>query len=367
MANNTNIFIGGYNEGDAIARPVVKTASEIPVENKIIAFPPGIGGTPLTSNGTNNPSHTIPFTVFMPYKRNSVQSNFDTGLYSIKKYNTLYENLPTPSFAIVLPTPTSALKTQYTAGYETFELGQLGGSVLSSTSGVVNKVIDAAKASSFSESASDLGHAWIELGKGIASGAALAGIDILKGALSVAAGVDAEIINVAMGKAENPYTEMVFKNMQPRTHTFSYTFMPRNHAESEKIDDIITIFKYAMHPRTAGAANMSAVFAYGWFEFPYEFQIIHSTSDTTFTLMPSVITSFEVDYGGGADTPKLIKPDSSNKQYPAKISLSMTFQEMVLLTRDRVMMDKNRYGANAENDPKGSDVDKNSKVLRFRF
>ena len=77
----------------------------------------------------------------------------------------------------------------------------------------------------------------------------------------------------------------------------------------------------------------------GFLEFPYEFQITHSVQDTTFTLLPSVLTVLEVDYGGGTDSPKLFRPGKYGEQYPAKITLSMTFKEMVLLTRDRVMYD----------------------------
>lgn len=360
MAEN-NIFI---NNGQQ--RPQIKAAADIPVENKIVSFPPGIGGTINTDPNGTTPSTTIPFTVFMPYKRKTVQSDLDTGLYSIKKYNQLYENIPPPSFAVVLPTPSSALKTNYAATYEPFELGQIGGAVISTGSGIVNSVIGATKASNFRDAASQLKNSWEQLGKGAGSTLAITGIDFLKGGLDLI-GIDDQLVNVALGKAENPYTETVFKNVAPRTHIFNYTFMPRNSEESKTIDDIITIFKYAMHPRTAGAADASSLFAYGWFEFPYEFQITHSVSDTTFTLLPSVITSLDVDYGGGADSPKLIKPDINNKQYPAKITLNMTFQEMLLLTRDRVMLDKERFSADAENDPGGEDVSKDSKVMRFRF
>ena len=35
----------------------------------VLAFPPGLGGTPFVENGSNNSEKTIPFTLFLPYKK----------------------------------------------------------------------------------------------------------------------------------------------------------------------------------------------------------------------------------------------------------------------------------------------------------
>lgn len=135
-----------------------------------------------------------------------------------------------------------------------------------------------------------------------------------------------ELVPSLFGLAENPYTEYAFKNVSPRTHTFSYVFMPRSKDESQVIDRIINVFKYSMLPRPSSVA--------GFFQFPYEFQIVHSLQNTTFTLLPSVLKSCDVDYSGGTDSPKFF-----NSDYPAKITMTMQFQEVVLLNRDYVIKD----------------------------
>jgi hypothetical protein len=182
------------------------------------------------------------------------------------------------------------------------------------------------------------------------------------GGLLEEVGSDKSVSNVFFGAANNPYTENVFKNMEFRTHTFSYVFMPRSLKESEIIDDIITIFKYAMHPRPSSDNLFGFSAGTGFFDFPFEFQITHSIQDTTFTLLPSVLESLEVDYSGGTDIPKLLLPQDKKQQYPAKITLNMSFKEMVLLSRNRITGDKTRVESIF------TEIEKEAPTgLRFRF
>lgn len=248
-------------------------------------------------------SSKFPYTVFMPYKRPSGLAGFT----SIAQGAALYDRTPAPDFAVALPTPASAMKTQYQATYDTIEVGQAIGMALQGAAAAGN-----AKTGEefFNSIATNVGDALKSVPTALAKTAA------------AAFGGSAQAVDIFTGTADNPYTENVFKNVAFRTHSFSYTFMPKNEVESQTLDAIIRVFKFAMLP-TPGLL--------GYFEFPYEFQILHSNQDKTFLLMPSVLETFDVDFGGGTDTMK-----SFNSRYPAKISLSMTFKEMVLLSRDRM-------------------------------
>ena len=181
---------------------------------------------------------------------------------------------------------------------------------------------------------------------------AIAGVAALSSGLQLL-GSGEDTVNAFIGQANNPYTENAFKNMEFRLHDFNYTFMPKNIEDSRSIDKIISLFKYGMMPKVGTSVGGTA-----FFDFPYEFQITHSIQDTTFTLLPSVLVSLNVDYGGGTDSPKLFRPGIDKEQYPAKITLSMKFKEMVLLTRDKVLYDSSRY-ANDGPDPAGA--------KRYRF
>lgn len=276
--------------------------------NTVVRFPSSLS-TPV--NG-----QSIPFTIFGPYKREL--ETFYSQATGSGDPNQLYTDLPTPTFAIVLPTPTSALRTDYRVTYGTFEVGQavgeLGGKLASAARSAISNPAAAVR---------DLGSAFT--GAGVRTG-----LGVLSGSLKtigIESGEDAA--TTALGVAKNPYSETVFRNVEPREHTFSYVFMPKSLSESQTVDNIISLFKYTMLPRPSGLPG-------GFFEFPFEFQIVHSTQDTTFQMLPSVLTSLDVDYGGGTDSPKFFV-SSANQNYPAKISLTMTFREMVLLTRDRLV------------------------------
>lgn len=315
----------------------IQSLTDLPSKNGgVLQFPPGLGGSAS--------SVTIPFTLFMPYKR-ATGATGTGGFYSTKQNDDLYTSLPQPDFAIALPTPSSALKTNYAAEYGSFEVGQALGTV----GGTLGTAVESVKSGKALPALEAVAQGAASVGKQAGIAAIAAGLE--------AAGGSAEIMNVATGQANNPYTENVFKNVRFREHDFSYTFSPRNRSESETIDKIIQLFKFAMLPRPGTGAIAGAT---GFFDFPYEFQITHSIQSTTFTLLPSVLESFDVDYSGGADTPKLFNV-TDRGQYPVKISISMKFKEMVLLTRNRILQE-----ADSTNQTKLSDSDYGD-TLRFRF
>lgn len=325
-----NVFTQYINDGGKFQS---RSLNDIPVGNKYLAYPEGLGGTPIRNS---TPSQTIPFTLFMPYKRAAKLAGFySTGTNP----DQLFTDLPQPTYAIALPTPTSALKTDYKATYSSFDVGQAlgaaGGELANAAEGAIG-ILKAPR--SLDEAAKAAGTGAGGIFGLVGSMAKITAMSAIGSALADAGG-SKEIVNVFAGQANNPYTENVFKNIEFRNHTFSYVFMPRSLNESLIIDDIITVFKYAMHPQPG-----TGVLGSGFFDFPFEFQITHSIQDTTFTLLPSVLESLEVDYSGGADSPKLLMPQSNKQQYPAKITLNMTFKEMVLLSRNRITGDKTRTG-----------------------
>lgn len=291
---------------------------------------------------------SIPFTVFMPYKRPKGLA----GVRAIQNANELYANLPQPEFSIALPTVPSAVKTAYAATYKEIAVGQalgaVGDLVKSGTSS--QQAAPPTMADRIISGATVVGNMYVPgFGPAVQAVQTASGGRIPTGGDSSAAseigtaiGMNAaqgvlaglqqspEAANIVAGLADNPYTDQLFNNMAFRTHDFAYILMPKNEAESILIDNIISILKYAMHPRPT---------TIGFFDFPYEFQIVHSIQSTTFMLMPSVLEKLEVDYGSGTDSLKLFKRSSNGRSWPAKITLNMSFKEMVLLNRDHLQQD----------------------------
>ena len=331
MADPTNAFtyLGQTQTGS------IQTLTGLPSMNATpLVFPPGLGRTDPNTAGNK----TIPFTLFMPYKRS--KQSLD-ALRSTITGNNLFTKMPQPEFAIALPTPTSALKTQYGVEYSPFEVGGMVGGLISASDDVRNNLEKLIKNKQWTKE--DIETLKIQGGTAAKNLLESAGINLASGLSSLV--TSADTVNAFFGVQENPYTEFIFKNVAPRRHSFSYTFMPRTQDESEKIDRIINIFKYTMLPRPTLGSLM--------FQFPYEFQIIHSTQSTTFTLLPSVLTSCDVDYSGGMESPKFFTSD-----YPAKITMTMEFQEVVLLNRDRMQKDAQVLA---------QDNGAPTNALRFRF
>jgi len=167
-------------------------------------------------------------------------------------------------------------------------------------------------------------------------------------------------VNKLVGVVENPFTEHIFQKVDARTHTFTYTFLPKNLGESQTIDNIIELFKFYMLP--ANQAANGGIGGQGqpiFFSFPYEFQIVYSVGATTFQLLPSVLETLSVDYADSVGSPKFFTSDTVGKQYPAKIDLTLVFQEVMLLTRDKIKVEWG--GSDMPDKPEGASVS------RYRF
>jgi len=397
MANNVFTLLDNYTDRsiDNTDRVSLQKA------NKIIRYPPSLA---KAQGG-------IPFTLFMPYKRKSRPRPTLTNANRKEDgslEDTLFTSFPTPDFAIALPTPTSALKTTYAADYGDVNLGQSAGvyfqdglkspnidGQLSALNLAAAETLALAKGAtaaasgvgalmqSFSSVAGKVGGPLLNFagsmlsspeGQAAAGAATALALDANfssvasayeRGQLALgqtalsAIGADEGAAQILKGATTNPFTDRLFKNVQFRAHTFSYTFLPKNEEDSKEIDKIIQLFKYAMLPRPS--FNFGGLQAF--FEFPYEFQITHSIQATTFTLLPSVLESMETDFGGGTDSLKLFKTTSVGKQYPTKITVSMTFKEMVLLNRDLITGFRNDNFFVSDSGVAPGDTD----VKRYRF
>jgi hypothetical protein len=159
----------------------------------------------------------------------------------------------------------------------------------------------------------------------------------------------ADMILAATGKMENPRTEALFKTVGLRTHNFSFTFMPKNSAESEIIQGIIKTFKMNMHPKLYDTTGSDETFtsASGNYlitpnQFDIEFHYATGIQDSptgmsgtrntkVHRIVTSVLTSMDVNYAGTGNWVAFQgKPD------PASIQMSLTFKEIELLDRDMI-------------------------------
>lgn len=379
MANNIFGYISSGEDFNSRLLTVEKLKTLMGTDRTILVFPPGLGGvaTEVTGRGVRTSSvpkpSNIPFVLFSPYiqPQGSLHSLTGTG-----NPNRIIDELPAPVFTIALPIPVSALTSTTGVSYEDIDLGAVGGLLANHLmkDGIEPFITGAAVgglAVAGITKALGLNQSISNITMGAAGGAFVGPAALTMGVINAGLAASSAVAQTdlsamwqrAAGFQQNPFSEVLFKKVPFRTHRFDYTFFPKNEDESKTVDTLIKMFKFYMLPATSSltvagvgiSKDTGAIFS-----FPYEFQITYSVQDTTFTLMPSVLESLTVNYGDQTDSPKFFVPTTNNKQYPAKIVLSMQFRETVIITREKIQ---------ATNDARDADIALTGslKGTRYRF
>ena len=227
---------------------------------------------------------------------------------------------------ISLPIPAN-LSTGYNAKYANAPIGPGGALAQAVAAGDTSSISSVVDSMNGGEDGGGLQGAIKNVGASVAQnelgtiiGAAIGGItgaaagnlagDALTGTLQSA------------GVARNPHLAVLFEGVDMRTHQFQYKLIARNAAESNTLRDIITQFKLAMAPEFEDANH--------FFNYPDEFDIEFSKPLFLFKIGTSVLTDFQVNYT--AQDGSLFH---SNRA-PLAVSISMTFQELDIITKAEI-------------------------------
>jgi len=139
------------------------------------------------------------------------------------------------------------------------------------------------------------------------------------------------LINKAFGQADNPYMEVLFTQMELRTFSYNFTFAPKNENERDDVQKIIALFRFHMAPELKGAANRFLTLP-SEFDIHYMYQASDgqaSENDYYNKIATCVCTACDVNY-----SPDGVK--SFEDGSPTKITMTLSFQETELLTKERV-------------------------------
>ena len=150
------------------------------------------------------------------------------------------------------------------------------------------------------------------------------------GLLEAFGGGDAfKLVSKIMGIAINPRQEMYYQGPKFRTFDYEFKFWPRNADESLRVQRVIKMFKYHMHP-TLDPAYMGRMF-----KVPSEFEIHYLHKDKANPNLHQIsrcaLESCTVKYG----------PDEGNfKTFddgaPVSYTLSLGFVELEFLTKHHI-------------------------------
>ena len=135
----------------------------------------------------------------------------------------------------------------------------------------------------------------------------------------------------AFGQAENPFIEMMFKQMSLRDFSYTFTFSPRNQRESEEVQSIIRMFRFHMAPELKGA-NHRYLTLPSTFDIHYMYQYnLESGRENNFysKISTCVLAGVDVDY-----TPGGVKSFADGS--PTQITMGLSFKETELLTKEKI-------------------------------
>lgn len=156
------------------------------------------------------------------------------------------------------------------------------------------------------------------------------------------------ISNIKAGIAINPQKETTLQPLEFRTFSFNYEFNPRSEEEANQVRKIIHTFRMAMLPdgltaeeldkdgrQVAEEQGIDTTDTVGrernelFFSFPNVFDIYFDgpVGNKIDGFLPAVCTSAEVNYSGGQ------KFATHYDGQPVKIGLSLSFQEIRVMTR----------------------------------
>jgi len=206
-----------------------------------------------------------------------------------------------------------------------------------SYTGAATGVIGAAAAGAFGIGRNMANNDFEAAATGIVTAAkSLIGEAAIRSATAIAEGLTESegargLINKAFGQADNPYMEVLFDKMELRTFSYNFKFAPRNKDERDDVQKIIALFRFHMAPELKGANNR-------FLTLPSEFDIHYmyqhkdgtaSENDFYNRIATCVCTGCDVNY-----TPDGVK--SFDDGSPTQITMTLTFQETELLTKERV-------------------------------
>ena len=165
------------------------------------------------------------------------------------------------------------------------------------------------------------------------------GIGLTKGkeflsALSEGAGMGdwMKLVGKGMGLAINNHAEMFYEGPGFREFTYSFKFWPRNPDETKRVQDIILMFKYHMHPgRDKKAWHRGRMFNY-----PSEFEIhyLHRTGVNTSLnkISRCALAKCDVQYTPSESNNFKTFEDAT----PVSYQVDLGFKELEYMTKDKI-------------------------------
>ena len=249
---------------------------------------------------------------------------------------------------ITLPM-TQELAVQYNAQYSTPDLGPLGKMIEDSGSAIAeafeagSAAFNSSKSEGFIKKMADAtsaGGSTLDIGKmvgGFGAGAANFLMSGLPGALGAAGEGATAAVQNTFGAARNPHKAVLFGGTDFRSHSFSFRFSPVEQRESERIKQIINVFKWHMHPGFAKGKMLGADLGAGnhFFTIPefFEIELSNKGKYTVSDYQPCVLKGITVNYHP-SNYPAYARAARGGDPAPMEVVMNLDFQEIDIISKD---------------------------------
>jgi len=127
--------------------------------------------------------------------------------------------------------------------------------------------------------------------------------------------------------------ELAFKGIGKRKFSFDFKMMPRSQAEADEIREIIYAFKFNMMPEYVGGTRGNQMKVPNTFDIQYMYQ--NAENNYLNKISTCFLENMDVTYGG--DRYKTFDSSSTDAGAPpVETSIKLQFQEIEMITRERV-------------------------------
>ena len=151
------------------------------------------------------------------------------------------------------------------------------------------------------------------------------------GALPMMGGL-AEAVEMKKGVITTDRMELAFEGVDKRTFSYDFKFIPRSKDEADEIKKIINAFKFNMLPEMPAGQGGRKMTVPNTFDISYMYQ--NSENNYLHKISTCFLENMDVKYGGSRY--KTFDGNADGAP-PVETSMSLTFKEIELITRERAV------------------------------
>ena len=126
--------------------------------------------------------------------------------------------------------------------------------------------------------------------------------------------------------------ELAFKNVDRRSFQYTFKMIPKNSREAEEIRKIVFAFKANMLPEMLEGRNRDTMTVPNTFNIQYMYK--GKENDYVHRVSECFLDNVQVTYGG--DRYKTFEPHADDGAPPVETSITLSFKEIEIITRERV-------------------------------